>query len=86
MIVKEIEREGIPVAHITAMSMLSKQVGANRVVTGVKVPHPCGDPLMTTEKDYAMRRRIVTCALDALQKNVDGPTIFTPAGISYIGG
>lgn len=86
MIAKEIEREGTPVAHITAMSLLAKQVGANRVVSGVKVPHPCGDPHAFPETDHALRRRIVEVALDALQTDVDGPTLFTPANILYTSG
>lgn len=78
MIVRELEKEGIPVAHITAMTMLSKQIGANRVVTGTKIPHPCGDPNLSTEDDKALRRAIVNCALDVLQIDVEGPTVFVP--------
>ncbi len=78
MIARELEKEGIPVAHITAMTMLSKQIGANRVVTGTKIPHPCGDPNLSTEDDEALRRAIVHCALDVLQVDVEGPTVFVP--------
>ena len=78
MIVKEIEREGIPVAYITAMTMVSKQIGANRIVNGIKIPHPCGDPNLPPEEDRALRREIVKCALTALQTDVDGPTVFVP--------
>jgi len=76
--VREIERAGIPVAYITAMSMLAKQMGNNRVITGTKIPHCCGDPNVPPEADLAIRREIVKCALDALQTDVDGPTIFQP--------
>jgi betaine reductase len=75
---REIEKEGIPVVLITAMSMLGKQVGANRIVTGVKIPHPCGDPRLPEEADRALRREIVKCALKALQTDVSSPTIFVP--------
>ncbi len=78
MIARELEKEGIPVAHITAMTMLSKQIGANRVVTGTKIPHPCGDPNLSTEDDEALRRAIINCALDVLQIDVEGPTVFVP--------
>jgi glycine reductase len=70
--------KGMPVAFITAMSMMGKQLGANRVITGTKIPHPCGDPTLSPESDRALRRAIVSCALDALQKDVDGPTVFVP--------
>ena len=68
----------MPVAFVTAMSMMAKQLGANRVVTGTKIPHPCGDPSLPPEADKALRRKIVNCALTALQSDVDGPTIFVP--------
>ena len=78
MIAREIEREGIPVAQITALTMLGKQVGANRIVTGTKIPHPCGDPSLPAEDDIALRRKIVECSLEAVQTDVKGPTIFFP--------
>ena len=78
MIVREIERVGVPVVQITTMSMLAKQIGANRIVTGVKILHPCGDPGLPEDADRALRREIVKCALSALQTDVDGPTIFVP--------
>lgn len=65
-------------AYITAMSMMAKQLGANRVVTGTKIPHPCGDPSLPPEADKALRREIVNCAMTALQSDVDGQTIFVP--------
>ena len=78
MIAREIEKTGIPVAFMTAMSMMAKQLGANRVITGTKVPHPLGDPNLSAEADLALRREIVNTALSALQTEVDGPTIFVP--------
>ena len=78
MIAKEIEREGIPVVLITAMTMLGKQIGANRIITGTKIPHPCGDPTLPEDADLALRREIVKCALSVLQTEVSIPTIFTP--------
>ena len=78
MIAKEIERGGIPVAAITAISLLAKQTGASRTVAGVKVPNPCGDPDLPEESDRALRRELIKCALSALQTDVSEPTIFTP--------
>lgn len=62
------------------MTMVGKQLGANRVVNGVKIPHPCGDPNLPAESDLALRREIVKCALHALQTKVSGPTVFVPDG------
>ena len=78
MIAREIESTGIPVAFITAMSMMAKQLGANRLVTGIKIIHPLGDPNLLSEADLALRREIVKTALSALQTEVDSPTIFVP--------
>ena len=82
MIAKEIEKEGMPVAYITSMVSLAKQMGAKRIIQGVSIPHPCGDPSLPEESDRAVRREIVKCALDALQAKVDGPTIFVPGSTS----
>jgi len=78
VLAREIEREQIPAAFITAMSMLAKQIGANRVITGITIPHPCGNPNVPVETDQAIRRKITECGLEALQTDVSGPTIFTP--------
>ena len=81
MIVREIERAGVPVIHLTAMTALAKNVGANRIVTGVKLPHPCGDPNLPPDTDRALRREIVQTALNALQTDVSEPTVFVPKGV-----
>jgi betaine reductase len=75
---KEIERGGIPVAFITPMASLAKQMGAKRIITGIRIPHPCGDPSVSEEADRALRREIVNCALEAIQTDIDAPTIFEP--------
>ena len=75
---KEIEREGIPVAVMTALPVIPLSVGASRVVTGVRVEHVCGDPRLTPELDRRLGRRIVETALEALQTEVNQPTRFVP--------
>lgn len=65
-------------AFITAMPRMAEQVKANRIITGIKIPHPCGNPSLSPEGDLALRREIVKTALKALQTEVKGPTIFTP--------
>ncbi len=54
-------------------------MGANRIVKGIAIPHPCGDPNVPPGTDTAIRRKILETALQALQTDVGGPTIFTPA-------
>lgn len=78
MISKELEKAGLPVALISAMFPVAQQVRANRIVKGVSIPHPCGDPSLPKELDARLRRQIIETALKALETAVDGPTLFAP--------
>jgi glycine reductase complex component B subunit gamma len=75
---KELEKAGLPVALISAMFPVAQQVRANRIVKGVSIPHPCGDPNLSKELDARLRREIIRTALKALESDVGGPTIFSP--------
>lgn len=85
MISREIERAGIPVAFVTAMAKIATQQKANRIVTGIRIPHPCGDPSLPPEADLSLRRKIVECALGAVKANVEGATVFE-SGVTYASG
>jgi glycine/betaine/sarcosine/D-proline reductase family selenoprotein B len=67
------------------MAALAKQMKSNRIVVGTKIPHPCGDPNLPAEADFALRREIVRTALKILQTEVSGPTVLVP-DISYTSG
>jgi glycine reductase complex component B subunit gamma len=75
----ELERRGLPTAMISAMPPVAVELGANRVVRGIKIPHPCGDPSLDPTADCALRRRIVCGALEALSRPLARPTIFEPS-------
>jgi hypothetical protein len=45
----------------------------------VRVPHVCGDPALSGDKDRELGVRIVQTALKALTAPVAGPTLFEPA-------
>jgi glycine reductase len=60
--------------------MVGKQIGANRVIGGIKIPHPCGDPNVPAAADLALRREIVKQALRALQTDIGSPTVFVADG------
>jgi glycine reductase complex component B subunit gamma len=72
----EIERRGLPVAMISALPPVALELGANRVIRGVKIPHPCGEPDGDPAHDRAVREEIVRRALTALSTRVNQPTIF----------
>ncbi len=74
--VKEIERAGIPVVHIATIVPISLTVGANRIVPGVAIPHPLGDPDKSLEEEKKVRRAIVERAFQALQTEIEDQTVF----------
>ncbi len=78
MIAREIERLGIPTALITAMTMMAQQTGANHIVSGTKIPHPCGDPNLSAEDDLKLRKEILKTALKLLETKTEGQTTVVP--------
>ena len=74
--VKEIERAGIPVVHVCTVTPISMTVGANRIVPAIAIPHPLGNPALTPEEEYNLRKKIVNRALKALTTEVQDQTIF----------
>ena len=73
---KEIERAGLPAVVITAMTSVALAVGANRIVSAGRIPHPTGDPTQAPEHERAWRRGVVQTALKALSTPVEKQTVF----------
>jgi betaine reductase len=73
---KEIERSGIPVAYVTTLTSLAEENRANRIVAGVRIPHPVGNPLLTPDNERRMREAVTRRALQVLTESVDGPKVF----------
>ena len=74
--VKEVERAGIPVVHMATVVPISLTIGANRIIPGIGIPYPLGDPTLGEVKSKKLRRSMVERALTALQTEVDGQTVF----------
>ena len=74
--VKEIERNGIPVVHICTIIPISMTVGANRIVPAVSIPYPLGNPALSREEEYKLRYNLVKKALAALMTDIDDQTVF----------
>ena len=74
---KEIERAGIPVAHICSIITISQTVGANRIIPAVAIPHPLGNPRLSPEEEKELRRNLLKKALDALQTPIEEQTVFS---------
>ena len=74
---REIEKAaGIPVVQIATIVPIMLTVGANRIVPGVAIPHPTGDPEHGAEGDKAARRELVLRAFEAMQSDIAEQTIF----------
>ena len=74
--VKEIERAGIPVVHMCTVTPISMTVGANRIIPTIAIPHPLGNPALSAEEEYELRKKLVERALAALTTEVEDQTIF----------
>ena len=74
--VKEIERAWIPVVHMCTITPISMTVGANRIVPTIAIPHPLGNPALPAEEEYALRKKLVARALEALCTPVEDQTVF----------
>ena len=61
---------------ITALGPVASELGANRVIRGVKIPHPCGDPTLDPARDHALRLALVRSSLRALATKLDSAAIF----------
>jgi glycine reductase len=53
-------------------------VGANRVLRGVSITHPTGDPSLSMGDELALRRRLLDRALLMLATDVEPRTVWEP--------
>lgn len=74
---KELDRAGIPVAHITAFTSIALSVGSNRIVFGGDFTSPSGNPDLPIDREKAYRRKIIDKCLEVLSMDIDKPTLFT---------
>ncbi|MGF6376088.1 betaine reductase [Clostridiales Family XIII bacterium PM5-7] len=65
---KQIEKAGIPAAHICTVTPISKTVGAARISGAQAIPYPTGNPQLPPEKEERRQREIVMDALQLLLK------------------
>ncbi len=60
------EKAGIPVAQITAMTAVAEAVGSNRIVQGQGIVNLLGDSDLPPEEERELRKQIVRKALGVL--------------------
>jgi glycine reductase complex component B subunit gamma len=61
---------------ISALGPVASDLGANRVVRGIKIPHPCGDPSLDLAGDHDLRVRLVRGSLKAISTSLEQAAIF----------
>ena len=66
--VKEIERAGIPIIHVTNLTKISEGIGAHRILRGNSVLHVFGNPSLPNPQEVKFRKELVEEALDMLKE------------------
>lgn len=74
--VKELEKNGISTAMVANMTPVAKANGATRIVKGVAIPHPFGNPELSAEKQYELRYKLTEKALNILTDEISEQTIY----------
>ena len=77
----EIEKAGVPVVQITPVPNVAQMVGVNRIMRGKTVPCVVGDSSLEPEEEVALRKKMISRAVEILGMDAPGPkTIFTLDG------
>jgi glycine reductase len=71
-VAKEIEAEGLPIVQVSALDVLARSVGANRVVRGRAIVNVLGDPALSPREERELRDALVMTALRTLTEPVAG--------------
>lgn len=74
--VKELEKAGVPTAHITNMTPVAKVTGSNRIIPGIAIKHPCSDVALPLDEQKKMRRNFIERALQAVSTDISEATFF----------
>lgn len=74
--VKEMEKEGIPTAHITNMTAVARSIGSPRIISGIAITNPCSDINLPMAEQVKMRKNFVERALKAVSADVSEQEFF----------
>lgn len=61
---------------ITALPTIAQMIGANRILRGVSITHPTGDPALATGDELDLRVRMLRRALAMLATDVEPATVW----------
>jgi betaine reductase len=65
---------------VTALPTIGLMIGANRVVRGVAITNPAGDPTLNPTEEMDLKRTIVSRALEMMEADVPPRTLWEVAG------
>jgi len=74
--VKEIDKVGIPVAHITAMTPIAQVTGSNRIIPGITINNPCSDVALPADQQKKLQKNFAARALKAISTDITEQTLF----------
>jgi glycine reductase len=74
--VKEIDRAGIPITHITNLTPIARVTGSNRIVPGIALTNPCSDVSLPYEEQKKMQKKYVERALLGISTDIEEQTLF----------
>ena len=67
----ELEKAGMPVAHVTAIPSVARSVGSTRIVLGEGIVNLLGNADLAANEERKLRREIVLRALEALTSTTE---------------
>jgi len=74
--VKEIDKMGIPVVHITAMTPIAQVTGSNRIIQGITINNPCSNVDLPADQQKKVQDNFVARALLAVSTDITVQTFF----------
>lgn len=74
--VKELEKNGIPTAHITNMTAVARGIGSPRIIPGIAITNPCSDVDLPMSEQLKMRRMYIERSLKAISTDVEQQAFF----------
>ena len=63
-------------AYVTTLTSLAEEIRANRIVAGVRIPHPVWQSYARAEKELEVRAAVTRRALEVPTESVEGPSVF----------
>ena len=73
---KAIEKVGLPTVIVCAITPIAKVVNAPRIVRAVSIPHPLGDPELSSDAEFNLRNSLVLRSLKAIATPIEKQTCF----------